>query len=194
MIALITGPNFYELSGFREEPAETRFGRAFPLRGEAGGREILVLPRHGTKHRNLPHPTNYRANLVALQEAGATALASLSVCGLTNAAWPLVSATPPRRSRKAGHHPNARCPTSRPQRVAGSSLRAIYNPEKDHRMLIDLLGLQLPAQRPPRESPKTKGSSAPERQEHSCRGDLSGASIAYQELTERNTLQLRKSG
>lgn len=91
MIAFITGSNFYELSGFREEPTETRFGRAFPLRGEASGQEILVLPRHGPKHRNLPHHIDYRANLVALREAGATAVVSLSVCGLTNAAWPLAS-------------------------------------------------------------------------------------------------------
>lgn len=91
MIAFITGSNFYEISGFCQESRETRFGRAFPLRGEAGGREILVLPRHGLNHRNLPHHIDYRANLVALREAGATAVVSLSACGLTTADRPLAS-------------------------------------------------------------------------------------------------------
>lgn len=91
MIAFITGSNFYELPGFREEAIETRFGRAVLLRGESEGREVLVLPRHGAGHRNLPHHIDYRANLVGLREAGATAVVSCSVCGVTNTAWPLAS-------------------------------------------------------------------------------------------------------
>lgn len=91
MIAFITGSNFYEFPGFHEERISTRFGEAECLRGESGGREILVLPRHGPHHRNLPHHINHRANLLGLRTAGATAIVSCSVCGVLNGEWPLAT-------------------------------------------------------------------------------------------------------
>jgi 5'-methylthioadenosine phosphorylase len=91
MIAFITGSNLYDVSGFKEQEVATRFGSVVLLRGSLHEREVLVLPRHGPSHRNLPHHINHRANLVGLREAGATAIVSCSVCGVVNAGWPLAT-------------------------------------------------------------------------------------------------------
>jgi 5'-methylthioinosine phosphorylase len=55
----------------------------------------LFLPRHGSPHRFPPHCVNYRANLWALREAGATAvLAVYAVGGLREPYAPAVLAAP----------------------------------------------------------------------------------------------------
>lgn len=87
MIGYITGSGFYDMPGFVGETVENRFGQVRLLRGSAGGRPTVLLPRHGTGHRNLPHHINHRANLLALKEAGVTAVVSCSVCGVVNPGW-----------------------------------------------------------------------------------------------------------
>jgi 5'-methylthioadenosine phosphorylase len=89
MFAFITGSGFYDYPGLKRVRVETRFGEATVLSGRAGGRDALVLPRHGDNHERLPHHINHRAHLLALKEAGATAVVSLSVCGLLRGDWPL---------------------------------------------------------------------------------------------------------
>lgn len=84
MIAFITGSGFYDFPGLEKHTASTRFGEATYLQGAIDGNPVLVLPRHGKDHRYLPHQINHRANVVALKEAGATALVSCSVCGIIN--------------------------------------------------------------------------------------------------------------
>lgn len=84
MIAFITGSGFYELPGLLAVEVETPFGQADFFRGPMGGREILLLPRHGVGHRHLPNHINHQANLTAMKELGATAVVSLSVCGAVN--------------------------------------------------------------------------------------------------------------
>ncbi|MBC2603593.1 phosphorylase family protein [Puniceicoccus vermicola] len=91
MIAFITGSGFYELEGFAPEEHDTRFGTVRLLRGDVQGNPVLILPRHGSGHRNLPHQITHRANLTALKEAGATAIVSCTVCGVTNGTWELGS-------------------------------------------------------------------------------------------------------
>ncbi len=91
MIAYVTGSGFYDLPGFEAFERHTRFGTAQLLRGVVNGKETLVLPRHGAGHRFLPHQINHRANLLALHEAGATAVVSCSVCGLLNPDWELAT-------------------------------------------------------------------------------------------------------
>lgn len=87
MIGFITGSGFYEFPGLAETVVETRFGEVRLLAGEIDGRAVCVLPRHGTSHRNLPHQINHRANLLALKDAGVSAVVSCSVCGIINPDW-----------------------------------------------------------------------------------------------------------
>jgi 5'-methylthioinosine phosphorylase len=67
----------------RREIARTPYGApSSPLYfGEIGGREAVFLARHGPGHIHPPHKVNYRANLWALQDAGATAIVSLATVG-----------------------------------------------------------------------------------------------------------------
>lgn len=89
MIAYITGSGFYDHPAFQPLTVSTRFGDAVLYRGSMNGQEVLLLPRHGNGHHFLPHQINHRANLLALKEAGATAVVSFSVCGLLRKDWPL---------------------------------------------------------------------------------------------------------
>lgn len=52
--------------------------------GRVGSREILFLPRHGDGHTIPPHRVNYRANLRALQDAGAERVIALNAVGAVN--------------------------------------------------------------------------------------------------------------
>ncbi len=46
--------------------------------GRMGQRDMMFLPRHGINHTWAPHEINYRANIWALREAGATEVISVS--------------------------------------------------------------------------------------------------------------------
>jgi len=85
MLAFITGSGFYKLDALHQSEAETvntPYGPAEITRGRwKGGTEVLFLPRHGANHTVAPHMINYRANVWALQAAGATAIAATAVSG-----------------------------------------------------------------------------------------------------------------
>ncbi len=49
--------------------------------GEMNGTEVLFLARHGPEHTIPPHRVNYRANLWALQKAGATHILAINAVG-----------------------------------------------------------------------------------------------------------------
>ena len=49
--------------------------------GEVGGTKILVIPRHGADHSINPSNVNYRANIWALKELGATHILAPTACG-----------------------------------------------------------------------------------------------------------------
>ena len=49
--------------------------------GEIAGRPVAFLPRHGRKHHLAPHRINYRANLWALKDRGATAVVAVASVG-----------------------------------------------------------------------------------------------------------------
>ncbi len=51
--------------------------------------QIAVLLRHGSGHTLLPHLVNYKGNVLALQEWGATAIVSFSVVGVLDRTIPL---------------------------------------------------------------------------------------------------------
>ncbi|SCK10784.1 S-methyl-5'-thioadenosine phosphorylase [Streptomyces sp. WMMB 322] len=72
-VAVIGGSGFYSLlDNARQVKVETPFGEpsdAIAV-GEAGGRGVAFLPRHGQGHAIPAHRINYRANLWALRSLG----------------------------------------------------------------------------------------------------------------------------
>lgn len=84
--AIIGGSGLSELAGLsciHQQPCSTPYGEpsAALLRGEFAGRDLLFLARHGHPHRIPPHQVNYRANLWALQQAGAEAILAVNAVG-----------------------------------------------------------------------------------------------------------------
>jgi purine nucleoside phosphorylase len=85
--ALIIGSGFAEFAtGKAVATSDTRFGApTAPLRQiELHGHDILSIARHGEPHTIPPHAINYRANLKALQEAGATTIIALNTVGVVS--------------------------------------------------------------------------------------------------------------
>lgn len=84
--AIIGGTGLTRLDGLTIKAAlhiDTPYGApsAAVLRGDYAGREVLFLARHGHPHRIPPHQINYRANLWALRDAGATAIIAVNAVG-----------------------------------------------------------------------------------------------------------------
>lgn len=85
--ALIIGSGFDQLlQGEAGARGENRFGMpsAAVRTVEIEGQRVLSIARHGEPHSIPPHAINYRANLVALQEAGATRLIALNTVGVVS--------------------------------------------------------------------------------------------------------------
>lgn len=86
MLAIVGGTGLYELPGLEIErrlQPTTPFGEPSGevLQGRLGNNPVLFLARHGSGHRLLPHEVNYRANIFALKQAGATQLLGFSAVG-----------------------------------------------------------------------------------------------------------------
>lgn len=86
MIGIIGGSGLYEIEGvaIKEiKKVETPFG--FPSDsyriGEFSGRNVIFLPRHGSKHAVPPHKINYRANIWGFKELGVKRIISLGAVG-----------------------------------------------------------------------------------------------------------------
>lgn len=86
MLAIVGGTGLYQLP---ELVVEETLHLANPF-GEPSGavqkgryrdHQVLFLARHGSGHRLLPHEVNYRANIFALKQAGATMLLGFSAVG-----------------------------------------------------------------------------------------------------------------
>lgn len=89
--AIIGGTGLTQLEGLTLKDSlnlDTPYGApSAPIqRGEYAGREVLFLARHGHPHRFPPHQVNYRANLWALQQAGAQAVLAVNAVGGIHAA------------------------------------------------------------------------------------------------------------
>jgi 5'-methylthioinosine phosphorylase len=83
VLAVIGGSGLYRLDGLEVEEsgqADTAFGQTSGLlvRGRMDGNPVLFIARHGEDHSVAPHLVNYKANVEALREAGATRV--LAVC------------------------------------------------------------------------------------------------------------------
>jgi 5'-deoxy-5'-methylthioadenosine phosphorylase len=86
MLAILGGSGLTQLSTLTETrriSARTAYGEpSGPLTlGKIGGREVIFLARHGDAHSIPPHQVNYRANIQALKDAGATQVASVATVG-----------------------------------------------------------------------------------------------------------------
>jgi 5'-methylthioadenosine phosphorylase len=89
MMGLITGSGFYDLPdvvGRASEAFATPYGSVMVTTGQWGGVPVAFLPRHGSDHSVPPHAINYRANIWALKEIGASAILATAVCGGINPA------------------------------------------------------------------------------------------------------------
>ena len=86
LLAIIGGSGLYDLPGLtdtRWETVSTPWGAPSDqiFRGRLNGAELAFLPRHGRGHRIPPSEVNYRANIAALKQIGATDVLSLSAVG-----------------------------------------------------------------------------------------------------------------
>jgi 5'-methylthioinosine phosphorylase len=99
-LAVIGGTGVYALAELADVETllpTTRYGApSGPIRiGTLAGRRVAFLARHGEGHGVPPHRINYRANLAALQQAGATRVLALNtVGGITPAYGPRVLGCP----------------------------------------------------------------------------------------------------
>ncbi|WP_305806263.1 S-methyl-5'-thioinosine phosphorylase [Stenotrophomonas sp. YIM B06876] len=99
-LAVIGGTGVYTLAALDEvqtHHVETRYGTpSGPVRvGRLLGQRVAFLARHGEGHSLPPHKINYRANLAALQQLGATRVLALNtVGGITADFGPRVLACP----------------------------------------------------------------------------------------------------
>jgi 5'-methylthioinosine phosphorylase len=85
-LAVIGGTGVYGLAELADAEAhtpETPYGLpSGPVRvGMLSGRRVAFLARHGEAHSVPPHRINYRANLAALQQAGARRVLALNTVG-----------------------------------------------------------------------------------------------------------------
>ena len=86
MLAVIGGSGLTELSsleGVRRNTVRTPYGEpsASVTHGTIRGRALMFLARHGYGHTIPPHEINYRANLWALREEGASRIVSVASVG-----------------------------------------------------------------------------------------------------------------
>ncbi len=93
LLAIIGGSGLYDLPGLtdtRWETVNTPWGAPSDqiFRGRLGSAELAFLPRHGRGHRIPPSEVNYRANIAALRQLGATDVLSLSAVGSLRADLP----------------------------------------------------------------------------------------------------------
>jgi 5'-methylthioadenosine phosphorylase len=86
MLAIIGGSGLTRLATLavaHREVVRTPYGEPSSalLFGQIGGREAVFLARHGHGHTIPPHRVNYRANVWALKQRGATAVVAVASVG-----------------------------------------------------------------------------------------------------------------
>ncbi len=89
-LALIGGTGIgtiEDLSDMRDETIETKFGAAHVTRGNLRGRELIFLHRHGPQRNVPPHRINFRANIAALKQLGATTIFAATAVGGLHDDW-----------------------------------------------------------------------------------------------------------
>jgi 5'-methylthioadenosine phosphorylase len=83
-IGIIAGTGFYSLAsleGATTQTVDTPYGQAQYTRGSWHGIDVVFLTRHGAGHSVPPHLVNYRANIMALKQAGVEDVIAINVVG-----------------------------------------------------------------------------------------------------------------
>lgn len=93
MLAIVGGTGLTRLSNLEvahRQVVRTPYGEpsAALIMGRLAGRDAIFLARHGHGHTIPPHRVNYRANLSALKQEGATAVLAVASVGAIRAAAP----------------------------------------------------------------------------------------------------------
>jgi 5'-deoxy-5'-methylthioadenosine phosphorylase len=93
MLAIIGGSGLTRLSTLavaHREMVRTPYGEPSSalVFGQIAGRDAVFLARHGHGHTIPPHRVNYRANLWALKEQGASAILAVASVGAINGCLP----------------------------------------------------------------------------------------------------------
>ena len=86
VLAVIGGSGLYEIEGLSNVESfdiTTPYGPPSDtiVAGTLGDTRLLFLPRHGRGHRIAPHQVDYRANICAMKQLGATHVLSVSAVG-----------------------------------------------------------------------------------------------------------------
>ncbi|MHB8453190.1 MAG: S-methyl-5'-thioinosine phosphorylase [Acidiferrobacterales bacterium] len=86
LVAIIGGSGLTQLKNLeitRREVMRTPYGEpSAPLiYGQISGKQAVFLPRHGHGHTIPPHAVNYRANIWAIKETGATHVIAVNAVG-----------------------------------------------------------------------------------------------------------------
>jgi len=86
MLAIIGGTGLTQMDGLdviSRQKVATQWGEPSSeiVTGAIGDKRVLFLARHGHPHRIPPHQVNYRANIQALKDAGATAIVAVNAVG-----------------------------------------------------------------------------------------------------------------
>jgi 5'-methylthioadenosine phosphorylase len=86
LLAIIGGSGVYDLPGLEDTrwvAVDTPWGAPSDevFLGRLGDTQLAFLPRHGRGHRIPPSEVNYRANIAALKQLGATDVLSISAVG-----------------------------------------------------------------------------------------------------------------
>lgn len=82
MLGIIAGSGLYNIGKMKEKPVPTPYGRASIYTAKIGDEDVLFVPRHRRDHSVPAHMVNYRANIWALEEEGATALLTFYAAGI----------------------------------------------------------------------------------------------------------------
>jgi 5'-methylthioadenosine phosphorylase len=93
LLGVIGGSGLYDMAGLTDTrwvAVDTPWGVPSDeiLLGRLGDAQLAFLPRHGRGHRVSPSEVNYRANIAALKQLGATDVLSLSAVGGLRAELP----------------------------------------------------------------------------------------------------------
>ncbi len=86
MLAIIGGSGLYQLPGLigtQSRRVQTRWGEPSDevVSGRLNDCPVLFLPRHARSHSIAPHRINYRANIAALKECGASRIIAVAAVG-----------------------------------------------------------------------------------------------------------------
>jgi 5'-methylthioadenosine phosphorylase len=83
-LGIITGSGTHSLPGLEGahgRTVATRFGPTLLREGRLAGVDVVHVSRHGAGHRRLSSHVNHRANVLALRDAGVSAVFAATVCG-----------------------------------------------------------------------------------------------------------------